>query len=34
VFTPTVKANRYMTLKVPNNDGPANALLNVSGVGQ
>jgi hypothetical protein len=34
VFTPTVKGNRYMTLKVPNNDGPANALLNVSGVGQ
>jgi hypothetical protein len=34
VFTPTVKGHRYMTLKVPNNDGPANALLNVSGVGQ
>jgi hypothetical protein len=34
VFTPTVKGNRYMTLKVPNNDGPANALLNVSGLGQ
>jgi hypothetical protein len=34
VFTPTVKGNRYMTLKVPNNDGPANALLNVSGLGK
>jgi hypothetical protein len=34
VFSPTVKGNRYMTLKVPNNDGPANALLNVSGLGQ
>jgi len=34
VFTPTAKGHRYMTLKVPNNDGPANALLNASGTGQ
>jgi len=34
VFTPTAKGHRYMTLKLPNDDGPANALLNTSGIGQ
>ena len=33
VFTPTQNGNRYATLKLPNDDGPSPALLNVSGVG-